>query len=189
MAPAVKQLTEAIFQVTSEKGVSVHATTKPAVPYPLRASREDVSYIDGRSFANQLREIIGIGTWPASYITHDLFVDENGISPLSSQLKCLCRINLSGKLEVREEEIIYNPIQHIKFQYWMTNEDNAIEHHEMMKLINDKKRDIHQNIIDAFTSIDKYLMKGLEHLYSGKYPREIWDKLDMINVANKQDCL
>lgn len=179
----IEQFDNNIITVKTQDGVSVHGSVRPTIPFPFRANDDKVGYVDARSLATRMREVLGLGKYKSLYTSHDLFVDEDGVSPMSSQLGYLCRIHMQGYAEVREEEIIYYPIQKVDFEYWCVPDNSTLSHPQMMKLLKDNKKEIFHKIYGYFELLDTKLVPNLSKMYCGKYPREIWNILDFVSVA------
>jgi hypothetical protein len=192
-SPKLKMETyeDSVFSLESPLGITIHATTKPRIPYPFRANNTNVLYVNSSSFAKILREQVGLGKLNGLFTSHDFFSEDGEISPLTHQLHFLCRINMEGEIEVREEEIIYNPINKVTFQYYSPEEGGVcIDHDQMMDIVNKTKENTNnkfQVVTDYFDMIDNNLQNELNEIFVGKYPREIWKKFDMITASKSKN--
>lgn len=192
LKPVVKKYSDATFSIENKNGRSFHATTRPTIPFPFRKDKSDVLYVNSSEFSDLLRDEEGTGIYSGLYMTHDIFMNGTEVSPLTHQLKFLCRIFMKGQIDLRDDEIIYNSVNEVWFEYYCPLDDGCVLSHERMMQIVEMTKETHgdtkfKEVTEYFEELDKNLQPVLEQIFIGKYPRELWGKLDMISASKNAD--
>lgn len=186
--PVIEHYDNRIFSVKTSEGVYVNGLTNPVIPYPFRKNNSDVQYVNSSALMSKINELMGTGDYIGQFISHDVFMEDGKVCGLTSQLNFLCRIIMGSPVEVHDEEIIYKPIKKVSFDYYSPVTGQVISHPEMLEIVNKAQMETggkFNAVMDYFYKIDYDLQPSLEKALMGLYPREIWNKFDMICVGEK----
>jgi hypothetical protein len=175
-----------IFTTKGDNGmIGFHVAPNPPIPFPYRVNQPNIM-INEKEFSSFVRQESGTGVYNARYTTHDLFMNQGQISPLTHQLGYLLRISLRGKVEIREDEVIYNSFDELSFDYYNVNNNTEISHQDMMSIAKDTEEKLglpgNSSPFVYFQRIDASLQDQLNDCLLRMYPREIWACLDLVSL-------
>jgi hypothetical protein len=177
----IKQYKNGIYSSDCDGLIHYHATPDPHIPFPFRVNQPN-SMVNEKEFSSFVRSESGNGFYNAVYTTHDVFMNQGSVSPLTHQVGYLLRVLLRGKVEIREEEVIYNSFDELIFDYYSFKTNTAISHQNMMSIVKTTATEI-RSVMEYFEHIDTNLQDQLNRSLLGMYPREIWRSFDLVSLS------